>query len=171
MADSTVSTRQPFNWRLFGVLCALNLLGSLAVLPYAQTIQRAGASAAPAATPGQLILTQIVNAVLVNWPLAAIGLLLAVRLGLGAPVLAGWLRGDPVRGRLWKAFLPALVVGFLVLALAVKSLAPGASLWAVAIAASGAFVAAMWVVMLVESGRKLRRLVEEGTRTLERLGW
>ncbi len=93
---------------------------------------------------------------------------------LVTPLLLAW--GRRAQSSIYRDSLaetclpPAMAAGLLVVALVVRSLAPGEPYWAWASAASGLLVAA-WIVLFMTSGRKLRRLLDEGARTLERLGW
>lgn len=90
------------------------------------------------------------------------------------PLLLAW--GRRAQGSIYRDSLaetclpPAMAAGLLVLALVTRSFMPGDLYWAWASAAAG-LLAAVWIVLFMTSGRKLRRLLEEGARTLERLGW
>ncbi len=90
------------------------------------------------------------------------------------PLLLAWGRraqSSVYRDSLAETCLPPVsAAGLLVLALVVRSLAPGQPYWAWASAASGLLVA-VWIMLFMTSGRKLRRLLDEGARALERLGW
>lgn len=112
-ATPTGRVEQRFNWRLFALLWGLLLVGIVALLPYEFTIA-SGSHAHGSTPPVSPELAIILNAI-VNWllfgPLIALGLFLAERLGLGAPILSAWLRGQHI-GRQVRAILkPALAIG------------------------------------------------------------
>jgi hypothetical protein len=112
MTNSTVPARQSFNWRLFWILCALNLLGSIVAAPYALTLQNAAPE--PTSTTMSLsmvIISQVISAILIYWPLTAVGMLCAARIGLGAPILVGWLGGASIRERFKVILIPSIIVG------------------------------------------------------------
>lgn len=107
--------REAFPVRTFLVLAVLNLLGSLAVAPYSHSlleqVSRQGRGPVLSMPFWVLLIAQLFMAVVFNTPLLVAGLLLARRLGLGAPLLDAWSRGEPVRER-WRSIAPrALLVG------------------------------------------------------------
>lgn len=115
---STLAMPRRLNRRVLAILAAAIALGEVAILPYQLTMQgvsldELAAQVAPA--PLAIILAIELGA---NWmihtALAAIGLWLARRTELGAPLLDDWTRGVSVAGRL-RAMVPvAIGVGFLV---------------------------------------------------------
>ena len=103
---------RPFRWRLFFIIWAACIFGTIAILPYALTLQ--GGSGALANLPISLPLTLAIsiaqNAVLFAIA-AGVGLLLATRIGLGFPFLEAWLDGNPMWGKLPRVALLAAVLG------------------------------------------------------------
>ncbi len=97
-----------FSWRTFAILWVACLIGVLAILPYSLTSQ--GISLNIAQLPLVLLNASIVNGILFAIAAAA-GLWLAGRIGLGLPVLEGWLAHQPVGNRIRTFALPAIVVG------------------------------------------------------------
>jgi hypothetical protein len=94
MTTDTIITRPRFQWRVLGLLGILNVIVSILVLPYAIALQSPGASP----TPIQFLIVtaaQVISTLVINVPLAALGLFLGSRLGLGAPLLAAWTGGEP----------------------------------------------------------------------------
>lgn len=92
---STTPRRYP--WKTFGVLVAAGTLTGPLVLPYFLGLQ-ASAPNAPTMPPlslGALVFWTLVRNFLFLAPAAGLGLLLARRIGLGAPYLEHWLDGGP----------------------------------------------------------------------------
>src|SRR3712207_714513 len=105
---------RPFNWRLFGVLLALIIVGLIGVIPYSLTLQAPILAQMPLPFPlPVLALISVVQGTIIYGLLAAAGLFLANRIGLGAPILEAWLNGEPVRERLKAIVRPSLVTGVL----------------------------------------------------------
>jgi membrane protease YdiL (CAAX protease family) len=105
---------RPFSWRLFGILLALIIIGLIGVLPYALTLQAPMLARVPLPfSLPVLALISVIQGTLIYGLLAAIGLLLANRIGLGAPILEAWLNGEPVRERLKVIVRPAIITGML----------------------------------------------------------
>ena len=105
--------RKPFNWREFLILWAAGVGGVIAILPYALTVQAPLLEEMPPLPIplAALIAIQVVqNAVLVAIAVG-LGLLLAGRVGLGAPLLEACLAGEPVRRRLRALLTPSVLAG------------------------------------------------------------
>lgn len=82
----TMATKRPFIWKAFWILGTLNLLGNLAAIPLLQE------TGEPIESMRSWVLYTILALVLI-----AIGLFLAGRIGLGLPLLEGWLkRGERI---------------------------------------------------------------------------
>ena len=104
-------------WKVFFILWIAALLSTLAVLPYSLALQRS--VLANAGVPlGVLIAAQLVQGAILFAIAIFLGLLLAGRVGLGAPILDAWTRGGPVADRV-RTILPLSillgVVGTLIL--------------------------------------------------------
>jgi membrane protease YdiL (CAAX protease family) len=98
------------NWKVFFILWIASVLSSVAILPYALTMQTSALNALELPLPLPVIVTvQIVqNAILLAITIFS-GLWLARRLGLGAPILEAATRGEPVGQRI-RAILPLSVI-------------------------------------------------------------
>ena len=104
----TGSARTPYNWRLLAVLVAAILVSTILVTPYSLAIQGESLRFSPE--------------MLISWTLhtvefgiiAAIGLAIAGRIGLGLPFLESWLAGRPDWLRVRQFALPAILTGVLV---------------------------------------------------------
>ncbi len=83
-----------FNWAVFGVLVAGGALGAAAIIPYAFALNRSRLAEAPL-PERTLKIVQFVQAVILTAIAAGLGLLAAGETGLGAPVLAALLAGEP----------------------------------------------------------------------------
>jgi len=124
--------RRRFDWREFLILWGAGVWGTLAIIPYALSLQglwRAGFPWPAHLTP-TIALQCVQNAILVAVAVA-VGLLLARRVGLGAPLLEARLVGEAVGGRLRALLLPSVLVGVvaagLIIALDLLVFAPLAS--------------------------------------------
>lgn len=108
-----VMTKKPFNWREFLILWGAGVLGVIAVLPYTLTLQAPLIDKMPPLPVplAVVIAVQVVqNAVLVAIAVG-LGLLLATRIGLGAPLLEMRLAGEVVSQRLRALLAPSMLAG------------------------------------------------------------
>jgi hypothetical protein len=98
------------NWKVFLILWIASILSSIAVLPYALTMQTSalGRMELPLPLPVIVAVQIVQNAVLLAITIFS-GLWMAKRLGLGAPMLEAVTRGEPVGQRI-RAILPLSVV-------------------------------------------------------------
>ncbi|MEZ0395571.1 MAG: CPBP family intramembrane glutamic endopeptidase [Anaerolineales bacterium] len=105
-----------FDWRLFLTLGLLGFVASFLVIPYAlaltdpETLAALGGGEASALV--MTVVGQVCNGGLL-FPLVALGLLAAGRLGLGAPILQGWFDRRPLKAFAGKALLWGFVSGLL----------------------------------------------------------
>ncbi|MFQ6016403.1 MAG: CPBP family intramembrane glutamic endopeptidase [Anaerolineae bacterium] len=99
-----------FNWREFGLLLVAGILGVIAVLPYTLTLQAPLLENLPIPLAILLPLQLLQNAVLLAVAVG-LGLLLANRTGLGAPIIEGWLAGEQVGPRLRSILTPSVLWG------------------------------------------------------------
>lgn len=105
--------RKRFDWREFLILWGAGVWGALAIIPYALSLQglwRAGFPPWPGYLTPTIAFQCVQNAVLVAVAVA-LGLLLARRVGLGAPLVEARLAGQAVGGRLRALLLPSVLVG------------------------------------------------------------
>ena len=105
--------KKPFNWREFLILWAAGVWGVIAVLPYTLTLQAPLIEQMPTLPMplAVVIAVQVVqNAVLVAIAVG-LGLLLATRIGLGAPLLEARLAGEAVGQRLRALLVPSVLAG------------------------------------------------------------
>lgn len=87
------------NWKLFIILLIASIFGVIAVLPYTFTLQ----GGLPQNLPVPLyvlLLAQIIQNAVIFGVAIFIGLRLAKKVGLGLPVLEGWLDGKEVKSSL-----------------------------------------------------------------------
>ena len=87
------------NWKLFIILLIASIFGILAVFPYTLTLEGNILQNLPVPLyvliTGQIIQNTVMFAVVI-----LIGLFLSKKVGLGLPVLEGWLEGREVKGYL-----------------------------------------------------------------------
>ncbi|MGB9978315.1 type II CAAX prenyl endopeptidase Rce1 family protein [Methanobacterium sp.] len=87
------------NWKLFIILLIASIFGILAAFPYTLTIQGSLLQSLP--VPLYVLLTgQIIQNTILFAFAIFIGLFLAKKVGLGLPVLEGWLEGREVKSYL-----------------------------------------------------------------------
>ncbi|HYV48773.1 MAG TPA: CPBP family glutamic-type intramembrane protease [Myxococcaceae bacterium] len=104
-----------YPWRVVFVLWALAAVGVVAVLPYVLTIQAPLLQKALAAKPlpiplPAVIALQTLQGLVMVGGLAALGLWLARKMELGAPILEGWLARGEAPGPRLRAIAPRSVV-------------------------------------------------------------
>jgi hypothetical protein len=137
MEPSSLHDKRSYPWRLFFVLLAGSLLGVLAILPYLTVVIRPILAAHPLRLPLPLI---VLIQGTTNFGVAiGLGLLLARKIGLGAPFLEAWLYGRPApagRGLVLISCVTGAGLGFVALALLRTPL--GTGLAALPIATEGA---------------------------------
>jgi hypothetical protein len=117
LVEPEPSPPRPFPWRVLFLLWALAAVGIVAVVPYSLTIQGpllaklvAGKSL-PLPVPA-LIALQLVQGAVTVAALAALGLFLARRIELGAPILERWQQGgEPLLPQLRAVAPRALTTG------------------------------------------------------------
>ena len=93
------------NWKVFLTLWLASIVGTLAVLPYALTLQASVLEKLAVTVPfGVLLTVQIMQSVIMFGVATFIGLLLAKRIGLGVPLLECFFAGEKLADRI-KPFL------------------------------------------------------------------
>lgn len=101
-----------FNWKVFIMLWGASIFGSLAVLPYALTLQASTLEKIATAVPLNVIITvQVIQSVVLFGIATALGLLLAKRIGLGAPLLEQFFAGQKVTDHIKPFLLPVILFG------------------------------------------------------------
>jgi hypothetical protein len=98
-ATISLPTRRPFRWRALWILVGLQLLGNLAAIPLLRTTNK------PVEPVSAWILWTAVSV-----PIIGIGLYLAGRIGLGAPLVEGWLKGGGISDWAGRVFALSLIV-------------------------------------------------------------
>jgi CAAX amino terminal protease family. len=84
------------NWKLFIILLIASIFGIVAVLPYTLTLEGSILQNLP--VPLYVLLTgQIIQNTILFAVAIFIGLLLAKKVGLGLPIMEGWLEGREVK--------------------------------------------------------------------------
>lgn len=106
---------RPYPWKTFAFLVAAGTLTGPLVIPYFLGLQAIAPGPHPPLPPlGQLVLYGIIRNLIFLVPAAGIGLLVAPRIGLGAPYLESWLDGaprpaEPFSSIVWPALFWAAV--------------------------------------------------------------
>ncbi len=113
-------TPKPFRWRLWLILVVAALITVIMVTPYSLTLSAPALANSPVPLP-VLLAAQWLQAAILFGVVAALGLLVANRIGLGLPFLESWLAGKPdwtlVRRFILPAILAGLAVGVAIVAL------------------------------------------------------
>jgi hypothetical protein len=87
-AENTIQSS--FNWRLFGLLLVMVAFGLLALIPYGLTLE--GQTLSIEMLPQLLV--QFFSQILLYSVFIAAGLKMGQKIGLGAPILKSWLKGE-----------------------------------------------------------------------------
>jgi hypothetical protein len=111
---------RPYNWRLLGILVVAIAVSTILVTPYALVIQADTLKNIKLPMPLALLIPiQLVASTLFCGLLAAVGLTLAGRIGLGLPFLESWLERKPdwsyFRSFVWRAVLAGVLVAVAIL--------------------------------------------------------
>lgn len=107
-------TRPGFPWRLWGILVAAILVSVILITPYVLSLQQFSLQDAELPMPLYLLLPlQWAQSVILYGIIAALGLIIARRIGLGLPFLESWLAGRPDWALVRRFLIPAIVVGVL----------------------------------------------------------
>ncbi|MEP7029190.1 MAG: CPBP family intramembrane glutamic endopeptidase [Candidatus Eisenbacteria bacterium] len=101
-----------FDRRVWAAIAFACLIGTILGLPYGEMLIAHGPAARQAGGPAGRLALQLGLTVFATWPLAAAGLALGGRIGLGAPLLSAWFQGEPVAMRARAALTPAALLGF-----------------------------------------------------------
>ncbi len=102
---------QKFSWKEYGVLVLAGMVGVLGGLPAAWSVMEK--TAALSKVPVQLLVAgQLIQSAIWMLLTVGIGLTLASKTGLGAPILKGYLAGEPVGARFRAHILPSVVLAF-----------------------------------------------------------
>jgi membrane protease YdiL (CAAX protease family) len=112
MSMVTLGVRRPFDWRLFLALLLLIVIAGLATLPISLMTLASSPPPAIPFSPVQIALLMGLGLVICG-AIAAFGQWLAGRIGLGAPILDSWSKGEPVGQRIRAMLVPALLCGLL----------------------------------------------------------
>lgn len=103
---------QKFSWKEYLILVFAGLVGVFAALPSAWSVIEKTATLAK--VPVQLLAAgQILQSSFWMFLTVGIGLLLAMKTGLGAPILRGYLAGEHVAGKLRSSILPSAFLALL----------------------------------------------------------
>lgn len=111
----TIDTiRKPFNWRVLLILVVAIFISVILITPYSFSLQSNTLKTEDLPLPLAILLPiQWVATTILYGALAAIGLFVAGRIGLGLPFLETWLAGKPDWERMRKFLLPAILSGAL----------------------------------------------------------
>ncbi|NYB52702.1 MAG: CPBP family intramembrane metalloprotease [Methanobacteriaceae archaeon] len=111
--DGKRSISRVVNWKLYLILLIASIFGALAVLPYTLTLQ-AGLIQNLQVPLYLLLIGQLIQSIILFGITIFIGLYLARKVGLGLPVLEGWLEGREVERYLKSILGISIGLGILV---------------------------------------------------------
>jgi membrane protease YdiL (CAAX protease family) len=101
-----------FDWREFAILTVAGTVGAILVVPYIVTLQGPTLRRVHLPLPLPILLSiQMAQSAIFIALLVALGLFVARRCGLGAPVLESWLAGATLPSNLLKTFALAAAAG------------------------------------------------------------
>ncbi|HSU84999.1 MAG TPA: CPBP family intramembrane glutamic endopeptidase [Thermoanaerobaculia bacterium] len=105
---------RPYPWKTFAFLVAAGTLTSPLVIPYFRGLEAIAPGPQPTVSLGTLVLSGLIRSLILLVPAAGIGLLVAPKIGLGAPYLESWLDGgprpaEPFSSIVWPAIVWATV--------------------------------------------------------------
>ena len=101
------------NRKLFFILLTASFLATIAALPYIWSLFLSSTERPPIPL-SILILAQIIQAVVMFSIMIFIGLYLGKKVGLGAPILEGWLNSESVKERFRSILKISIILGVLV---------------------------------------------------------
>lgn len=106
------TAQHPYNWRLLVVLVVTILFSVILVTPYSLALQADKLKSIKLPLPLAVLLPLqwAANTVLLGG-IAALGLLIAPRIGLGLPFVESWLAGKPDWAHLRRFVVPAAITG------------------------------------------------------------
>lgn len=103
---------KPFNRKLFLILWLAGMFGVIAVIPYTLTLQSDMLQNLELPMPlPALIAIQIIQGSVILGILTALGLLLANRIGLGAPILEAWLNKESITEKIKSILTISIILG------------------------------------------------------------
>ncbi|MEN4006647.1 MAG: CPBP family intramembrane glutamic endopeptidase [Methanobacteriaceae archaeon] len=114
--------KEPINWKLFWILLGACVFSVIAIIPYTLTLQAQLRLLEELPVPSHILLPiQILENAIMFAIAIFVGLYLAKKVGLGAPILESWLEGKETRGYL-KSILAISIAsgamaGFLIILL------------------------------------------------------
>ncbi len=108
-----MTTPQRFNWKVFLVLWLASIVGVLALVPYALSLQAKQLESLPVPLSVLIPIQLCQNALLLAAATAA-GMFLAYRTGLGAPLLEAFFAGEDTAPRVKAIVIPAVAIGVMV---------------------------------------------------------
>ena len=101
-----------FNWKLYIILLIASIFGTIAVLPYTLTLQGGLLQNLPIPLP-VLLAAQLIQSIVMFIVVIFIGLYLSKKVGLGLPILEGWLEGREVKSYLKSILGVSIGLGIL----------------------------------------------------------
>ena len=109
MKPNTLAVKRPWNWKLFLVLIGLIVPAVFAVVPFSLHLINAYGEAG-AAGPGwaTIVTNALINGVLIS-VMGGLGLLITNRIGLGLPIIEGWIKRKPGK----HSFRNAVAIGWI----------------------------------------------------------
>lgn len=103
---------KPFNWKLFLILWLAGAFGVVAIIPYTLTLQSDTLQNMELPIPLPVLLgLQITQGAVIVGILTALGLWLANRIGLGAPIIETWLNKESIAEKIKSILLISVLAG------------------------------------------------------------
>jgi hypothetical protein len=107
-----VTSPTRFNWKVFLVLWVAAILGVIAAVPYTLTLQAGILEKTSLPIPLEILIPiQILENAVLLAVAVGVGMFLAYRIGLGAPILEAFLAREPIAASVKAIWLPAVSLG------------------------------------------------------------
>ncbi|MBI5030060.1 MAG: CPBP family intramembrane metalloprotease [Chloroflexi bacterium] len=105
-------SHKKFNWKVFITIWLATIFGVIAIIPYSLAVQGASLEKIATQIPIPLLLAiQIGQNAIMFGVATMLGLFLANRIGLGAPILEGFFARQRVREQIRSIILPSVILG------------------------------------------------------------
>lgn len=109
-----MTAKKRYNWKVFFILWAASIFGVIAIISYSLALQSAALQRTPLPLPLWILIPIQVTQNAGLFAIATgVGLLLASRTGLGAPILEQLLAREKIRDRVKAILVPSIALGIL----------------------------------------------------------
>lgn len=100
------------NWKVFFILWIAAILATIAVIPYTLELQSSVLASLSISLPA-LVAAQLAQSAVLFAVMISVGMLLARRVGLGAPIVEAATRGEPITDRMRSILPVSILIGIM----------------------------------------------------------